>query len=370
LPRAKGSHLNTAKTSSRHKSSSETQNKTQRPPLLGTESNQEITPKKHLLYNGTTIIIRDRQEKPMGTACIFSLDNSYELPFKVFFHTLNETSSIPIEVEIFILHTDSLAEEAMGRIQSFINGYGREAFFLNVKEYIPSDLPLAPGDHVSSATFYRLFIGEILPKRIETAIYLDSDMVAIRSIAPLFSIRLDQSLIAAVDHCSPRDQLRLWGEKGGTYFQAGVLVIPTDKWRSQNLSRIFIHNMQKNKQSICWWDQDILNISLRGKWRRLPIWMNVCRELQMTIPEEMINKDACLIHYSGQNKPWNSRSWLMHDKHWLKAYKRLHGKEFHAADVTKDRLIPLIKALIITILKPFRQFLISPKTKFKWTNLK
>lgn len=306
----------------------------------------------------------------MSTACIFALDNSYELVFKVFFHTLQETSSIPSETEIFILHAGSLEAETIRRIQSFTAGYKREVHFLNIEEHIPDNLPLASGDHVSAATFYRLFIADILPTHIKTAVYLDSDMVALKSIASLFSVQCKGSLVAAVDHCSPRDQLRLWGEKGGSYFQAGVLVIPVETWRAQMLSKRFIETMQNSAKSICWWDQDILNISLEGSWSRLPVWMNVCRDLQRIIPRKMVNKNACLIHYSGKEKPWNTKRHHTHDIHWLKAYKRLYGKKYHKSIITMHELRTMVAWFLDVALKPLLRALAPRRSKFRWTNLR
>lgn len=241
----------------------------------------------------------------MKVACVFSLDDAYVMPFQVFYHSLEATDSIPSSIQIFILHTEALSSESMKELHAFLSRYGRSAAFLDASQLIPADLPIRPGDHVSPATFYRLFIAEILPPDIDQAVYLDADMLALRSIAALFNEPV-QDLVAAVDHCTPVNEMRLWGERGGTYFQAGVLVIPSQKWREQNILQRFLDVIANEHFRIQWWDQDVLNIALRDSWQRLPIWCNVCEAVHRALPLHLIEAQAALIHYSGSSKPWNA----------------------------------------------------------------
>jgi lipopolysaccharide biosynthesis glycosyltransferase len=243
----------------------------------------------------------------LTSACVFCIDDAYVMPFQVLFHSLEATGSIPANTSLFILHTAELSSVSIAMLQSYLSGYGRSASFLDATDLIPADLPIRPGDHVSAATFYRLFIAEILPPDIDQAVYLDADMLALRSIAPLFNEPV-QGLVAAVDHCSPYNEVRLWGERGGTYFQAGVLVIPLQTWREQGILDRFIHVMANEQERIQWWDQDVLNIALRDSWQRLPIWCNVCEAVHRALPLPLIEAQAALIHYSGSSKPWNAYS--------------------------------------------------------------
>lgn len=241
---------------------------------------------------------------------------------------------------------------------------------MNIEKMIPENLPIRPGDHVSAATFYRLFIAEILPSHITTAIYLDCDMIALKSIASLFSTDIGNFLVGAVDHCSPRDQLRLWGEKSGTYFQAGVLVIPTESWRKQYLYRSFLKTINEDNGNICWWDQDVLNITLNNNWHRLPIWMNVCRELQNTIPREIVGEKTCLIHYSGRDKPWNKTYYLPYDEHWLRAYERLFGTKYSKPILPLSCQLSALISWARSTLKSICSASATLRSTFKWTSLK
>lgn len=270
----------------------------------------------------------------MNTACVFCIDDAYVMPFQVFFHSLEATASIPRTTSLFILHTAALSSTSISTLQAFVGRYGRTASFVDATALIPEDLPIRPGDHVSPATFYRLFIAQILPAEIDQAVYLDADMLALRSIAPLFDEPV-QELVAAADHCTPDNEIRLWGERGGTYFQAGVLVIPLHIWREQGILDRFLHVMANEQERIQWWDQDVLNIALRNRWQRLPIWYNVCEAVHRALPLPLIEAQGALIHYSGSSKPWNAYNPSPFTVHWDHGYEAVFKHPFN-----REALLP------------------------------
>lgn len=263
----------------------------------------------------------------MNSACVFSLDDAYVMPFQVFFHSLERTESIPPGTPIYILHTDALSEQSIDDLQTFLTLYGREATFLDASHLIPADLPIREGDHVSPATFYRLFIADILPEEIEQAVYLDADMLALRSIVSLFRMSVD-GLVAAVDHCSLENQFRLWGDCGGSYFQAGVLVIPIERWRQQSLAEQFVGIIKQESGSLQWWDQDVLNIALRDQWQRLPIWTNCCLAVRSITSDQLISDHALLLHFDGPSKPWKDKVLHRFTSMWDRAYFSCFDRPF------------------------------------------
>lgn len=272
------------------------------------------------------------------SACIFSLDDSYILPFRVFFHSLCASNSIPKNCALFVLHTNSLSPESILLLQNFIGQYGFEIHFRDASDVIPSNLPIGERDHVSLSTFYRLFVAEILPQDVEHAVYLDSDMIVLRSIRELFYIELDEpSLLAAVDHCAPAQGLRMWGAIGGGYFQAGVLVIPIKRWRERLLSSAFVQAMHAASDKIQWWDQDVLNLVIANNWTRLPIWFNVCHSHLALLEQPEIEERAYIIHYSGAHKPWNAYAASPLNHLWDSAYESLFGSKFDRMSLRPPR---------------------------------
>ena len=263
----------------------------------------------------------------MKTGCVFSLDDAYLMPFKVFFTSLELTSSIPVESPIFILHTSTLSHSSVEDIRLFLQGYDRHPVFLDISTVAPSRLPIREGSQLSPAVYYRLFLEDVLPNDITQIVYLDSDMLALRSIRDLFYLEVE-SLIASVDHCKPHHGLRLWGNVGGPYFQAGVLIIPVHKWRSLGLSTVFSDIIEREETRLVLYDQDVLNIALRNEWQRLPIWYNIEEALVAILPIHEILDNAFIIHFSGSSKPWKAFKPSPFTDLWDDAYEKTFGIPF------------------------------------------
>lgn len=256
---------------------------------------------------------------------VFSIDDAYVMPFKVLWHTLIKTDSIPSNTPIFILHADTLSTESIEDLKLFSERHGRLISFLNAEHFVPNDVPLS--HHISKATYYRLYISSILPTNISSVVYLDSDALVVSSIRYLFTLELNMPL-AAIDHLSPQDSFRLFGEMSGSYFQAGVLVIDLDIWRAQEIEKIFNKILREERNRIHWWDQDVLNIAFEGKWQRLPLWFNVCNQVRKIVDARVIQSNVRFIHLDGSSKPWRLYSSEAHAKSWYAAYEDCFGSPF------------------------------------------
>lgn len=264
----------------------------------------------------------------MNCACVFSLDDAYVMPFKVFFHSLQCTESIPEEIPIYILHTKALSNKSISSLHAFFSQYARSATFLDASDLIPNELPIPKNTIYSPATFYRLFIANILPLEIHKVVYLDADMIALRSISELFRLNFDEP-VCAVDHLSPFQSLRLWGEKAGPYFQAGVLLISLTQWRDLDVSKEFLAIISSEWDRLKCVDQDVLNIMFRNRWCPLPIWYNIEEGALRALPVSTINDNVRIIHFSGVLKPWNSYNPSPFTDYWDQSYAAVFGQSFN-----------------------------------------
>ena len=250
---------------------------------------------------------------------VLTLDDNYVLPLKVLWHSLYQTSSIPKGLPIYILHESTLSQASIENLKDFFSVFRYAPVFLDIERQVPSDLPINEFDHVTRATFYRLYLPSILPEEVNSIVYLDIDTLVVESIRVLFTASLGESLIGAVDHFSPHEELRLWGDVGGTYFNAGVLLINLQKWRHENVEAIFQDILRSQSSRIRWWDQDVLNIAFKDQWLRIPMWFNSHFSVhQLAGPSEFKSK-AKLIHYAGATKPWNNQSQNQVELLWHKA---------------------------------------------------
>jgi lipopolysaccharide biosynthesis glycosyltransferase len=263
-------------------------------------------------------------------ALVFSIDDAYVMPFKVLWHSLMKTESVPDEVPVFILHEETLYPDSIRNVAEFLKKYGRAATFKDARSFVPDDVPLT--QHISRATYYRLFVASILPEEITSVVYLDSDTVVIRSIRELFDLQLS-SPIAAADHMWAAGASRLWGDKLGNYFQAGVLLADLGQWRANQLEAKFKKILTEERDRIIWWDQDVLNIAFENNWQRLPVWYNLSGHARLEITEVASRENGCLLHYTGSTKPWNSfsKDWLA--EQWYALYFETFGEKFDTKSI-------------------------------------
>lgn len=259
-------------------------------------------------------------------ALVFSIDDHYVMPFEVLFDSLVRTDSIPDATPIFVLHGNSLSNISKARILAFTKARRQEVSFVEVNDSLLSSAPVALGDHVSVATYFRLFLADLLPENIEEALYLDADLLVLKSIRSLFNLPIANA-IAAVDHFSPAMSLLLWGETGGDYFQAGVLLINLRYWREQGLQKRFLEVLETNKHRIRFWDQCVLNLSIEGKWDRLPIYFNVCHGMLPLLSKSSYD-NIHILHYDGKGKPWADGYFRKLAAEWHHAYQLTYGKAF------------------------------------------
>ena len=260
-------------------------------------------------------------------ALVFSIDDAYLVPFKVLWHSLMKTESVPLSAPVFILHDSTLSTNSIKEVSEFLFIYSRSAIFLDLTSHIPDDLPITDKDHVSKATFYRLYVESILPEYVTSILYLDSDAIVVKSIRDLFELILTHP-IGAVDHLSPENSLRLWGETSGSYFQAGLLLIDLSEWRRLNSQQKFKDILSFNRDRIQWWDQDVLNLAFEDKWQRLPIWYNVCAQVKKNVHDNLLREKGCFIHFDGSSKPWKYYMKTREAQLWYKFYYDTFHVEF------------------------------------------
>jgi lipopolysaccharide biosynthesis glycosyltransferase len=181
--------------------------------------------------------------------------------------------------------------------------------------------------HVPLTSYYRLFIPELLPKHLNKVIYLDCDTVVIGDLSKLWCIDFDGNHILAVqDIYAPyvssnfglSNYYKLGIPSDYKYFNAGVLVINVDKWRSDKITSKSLEYIRQNVEFLRFHDQDVLNALLVDQWKELDArwnYMASALELYTSAKGKLFTdefylclvRDPYIIHYASTNKPWNFR---------------------------------------------------------------
>lgn len=156
--------------------------------------------------------------------------------------------------------------------------------------------------HISLATYYRLLIPELFP-HLSKALYLDCDMIIHGNLEELYKIDISDYIVAAVS--APNfNQFELFEITSKKYFNAGVLLINLEKWRSEIIVSEMIQYTNNKSSILINWDQDVLNHFFQNRWLEIPhIW----NHQSIFFRNQFIGKydlKPIIIHFSSSMKPW------------------------------------------------------------------
>ena len=196
--------------------------------------------------------------------------------------------------------------------------------------------------HVSSATYYRLFIDHYLPNTLQDILYLDSDIICVKSFEKeyinefkkLTKNNLTISARVIGDGVKNKDLLDRLGMKSNKYFNAGVLFINLDNWRKNKVESSLQKLLFSKKFE--YHDQDILNLFFDGRGQELSSKLNYLLKANespdnQNIVDSFVEKEAILLHYIGASKPWDKKNhYSKNSRYYFENYDEVFQKNFNA----------------------------------------
>lgn len=169
--------------------------------------------------------------------------------------------------------------------------------------------------YLSRATYYRFYLPALLPKDVNTVLYLDGDIIVTDDISELFNTDISGKALAAIKEVLPFNISRLSIPAHGDYFNAGVLLINLSAWRENHYHEQLIRNVEQNPLRYIIHDQDALNELFYDKVRYIdPVWnqQTPVYQLDRKALEKRYNSDVTellahpkIVHFTGQYKPWH-----------------------------------------------------------------
>lgn len=195
--------------------------------------------------------------------------------------------------------------------------------------------------HISQAAYFRLCLEDSIALEATRVIYLDCDLVVDGDISGLWATDLRGKIIGAVadyslggwDHPAQRNLLDLLNQEPATpYFNSGVLVIDTERWRSCGVMRRAFDFINAHPAAVPLWDQDALNAVLFDNWHQLdPRWnrpsnYRLLREqgtLRFSDDHVRSLDSAYVLHFVSGSKPW--ADYRHPDKSVFDHYARIAG---------------------------------------------
>jgi lipopolysaccharide biosynthesis glycosyltransferase len=204
-------------------------------------------------------------------------------------------------------------------LEKWVTSAGHSVHFYPIPDQ--SVEPFQSMSRASLSQKARLCAAELLP-HLDTVIYLDADMVAVRPLDfnSLLSNESDAILQGAPDikHFGTQKddgtflpdaqtKLRLGLTPCSFYFNSGFLVMNLKRWREHSLTSRLAAWLPDNNHLATTFDQDVFNAvlhpsekgSLSVSWNWIPYQVAITRHLMQPPPES-----PRILHYASRGKPW------------------------------------------------------------------
>ena len=153
---------------------------------------------------------------------------------------------------------------------------------------------------ISLSSYGRLFIGSMLPENVSRCLYLDCDMIICDRINELWNWNMQECTVAAVQDTVSRETKESIGASfSEKYFNAGLLLIDLNKWRSNNTEQACLDFIEQHHGSVTHHDQGVLNGLFHQDVSILPLKYNV-----MTI-HYIMDRDR-ILRYFHEESPFYS----------------------------------------------------------------
>lgn len=207
----------------------------------------------------------------------------------------------------FYVLTNDFSENSKKKIQNIKRQYNNwDIKYIYIDTNLVSSLKLNI-DYISSETYFRYFIADLVPE-LDKCLYLDADLVVNGSLRSLYDTDIEDFYCAGVrdlyiDSINYKSNIN-FNEKD-LYVNAGMLLMNLSKLRENNMSQILLYNTKELINKIQFQDQDIINITFKGKIKEVDSIYNFMNH--NTKLEKQKRKSAIVVHYTGKEKPWSNK---------------------------------------------------------------
>ncbi|SDQ20133.1 glycosyltransferase family 8 protein [Carnobacterium viridans] len=249
---------------------------------------------------------------------LFTLNENYLEPFftalRSIFHSNDKE-----KMTIYLMH-QNIPQTRIIEVEQFVTGNGHAFFPVDCKNLFSEEAVV--NRYYSIEMYYRLLAPFVLPIEIDRILYLDPDIINLRSFSTFYKQDFEGKLFVATTHdyatkwIQPINNIRLGTLSSEDYFNTGVILMNLTLIRStRNLEEI-ITAIKNNKNRLVLPDQDIFNHLYwnevkEAEWRIYNLDARFYSQLKRVFPRkfsiEWVEEKVVFIHYCGKHKPWIER---------------------------------------------------------------
>lgn len=235
------------------------------------------------------------------------------------------------EVCFHVVHDDTLSGQAVTALSSLCARLGRAIKFYAAPELPKSLLAILP-DWFGPGTLYRLFLPQLLEPDVDTALYLDCDIIVNLAIEEIFKHDITKYYFAGVVddgmmqvHAEHLKKIKFESK----YINAGVLLINLKKLRENipDFTHMILRTVEE--QRYAYLEQDAINLYFSQLDDGI-LYLDKKYNFHVNVGENAFLPFAryqdTIIHYVGP-KPWQTFS------HAAIFYWKYYAEAFPQADV-------------------------------------
>lgn len=245
----------------------------------------------------------------MNSPVVLAADAAYAMPLATTLRSIVDTNLRWWPLDLHIL-SDGFSKDMERMVLESIPKGSATIRWVPVDMGLFREFGMLP--HTSSkVTYARLLIPQVLPNTLSRVLYLDTDLLVLDDLAPVWKTDLEGFVVGAVlDRWDMQIKRREPGledvPRVQDYFNAGVLFIDLEQWRKQQISEKALQYLVRNPQTP-FADQDALNVACDGLWTKLDPRWNFHDHCGKKVLDMRPEQKPGVVHFVGPQKPWNSR---------------------------------------------------------------
>ena len=286
---------------------------------------------------------------------VYETDNNFIEVLYASISSLYETNA-SLYLNIWII-ADKVSAKNKERINELASQNNQNTINWIENVEIPFKLKL---DRGSISAYSRLFLGEVLPKKVNKVLYLDCDIIIMDSLSDLFNEEFDGKIIQGVSDVLNKEYKKILNiPVSAPVFNTGVLYIDLEKWREQRIEEKLVYIINKFKGNVIQGDEGVLNAVLFDSYKELSPRYNYMTIFEDMSYEDMITFKQPVNYYSKEVleearkniiirhfttcflslRPWQESSEVAH----VEIFKKYYRGEYK--EVSPSKLLSIYKIL-------------------------
>ncbi len=169
-------------------------------------------------------------------------------------------------------------------------------------------------DRGSISQYSRLFISSLLPEGIKKILYLDCDILVVKSIKELWNLDLHENTVAALmDAFSRYYRVNIGLKPDDIMFNSGVMLVDLGKWKEQKIEEKLLNFISEKNGNIQQGDQGALNAVLSDNiYCFEPCFNSVSIYFDFSYDELMVYRKPLVFYKKSQIKKAITEPYIVH----------------------------------------------------------